>query len=476
MILTLPCYGQGGIVAGAEQMVHPKQPAGGTDVPPDLDLFDKEIARDTRDGGEAHPPEHLLHPDERAKAAADEAAADEAAQEGALHAAEGAAEGAAPNMNMNVGGGGPAEDLLERCRELGLTESQADELSGLGMRAVLEVYASSGLGASIGMRALVTFAALGRGDFKLADSVLDLPGEANTPELRLLDLAARLYRACVGAERDPGKPLALMNALTEALVPVIGLQTAEARLSRGYAGLTLSEALLRLGDVGAARQQLESVADEPGMPPAIAVIAGMMLGGLEQSVGRNDLALGHIQVALHRASQLGAIAEEERLLRVLLVGLLMFDSRRYGLAMLDDITAGKYGPAPSGHGTVARLYRVLSLIAREPPLSLAARASVREDLRWLQGRHNSAGWSLLVVSLVAGAMAGADDACEAYGLLVQASAELRCRYMDGVADLCDRQIAALRHQLGPDCFDELLTEAQRRRQQLLSVLRESADC
>jgi hypothetical protein len=368
-----------------------------------------------------------------------------------------------------------AERLLLRCTETGLTESQADQLSAIGLRAVLDLRERSGESASIGMRSLVTFAALGRGDFSLADAVLATPGDGSTPELRLLDLAARLYRACVGAESDPAQPLSAMNALTEALVPVLGVDTPEARMARGYAGLTLSEALLRVGDVGAARQQLETVADEPGMPPGIAVVAGMMLGGLEQAVGRNDLALGHIQVALHRASSLGGAAEEERLLRVLLVGFLMFDSRRYGLAMLDDITAGKYGPAPTGNGTVARLYRVLSLLAREPPLPLAARAAVRDELLWLQGRHNSAGWSLLVTSLVAGALTGASDACEAYGLLVQASAELRCRYMDGVADLCERQITALRSSLGPDAFDDLLTEAQRRRQQLHAVMKDATE-
>ncbi len=365
----------------------------------------------------------------------------------------------------------PGEQLFERLREHGLTEALAEELSTLGTLAVSEAREPE---KSVGMRTLLTFAALSRGDFELADRVLGLPGEPNTPELRLLDLAARLYRICVGTERDPTQPMAAMNALTEALVPVINLATPEARMARGYAGLTLSEALLRVGDVGAARQQLESVADEPGMPPSIAVVAGMLLGGIEQAVGRNDLALGHIQVALHRAGQLGATAaEEERLLRMVLVGLLMFDSRRYGLAMLDDITAGKYGPPPTGNGTVARLYRMLAIIAQEPPLSLAARAELREQLRWLQGRHNSAGWSLLFTSLMAGALAGSGDTCESYGLLVEAAADLRCRYMDGVADLCDRQITTLRHELGPDAFEELLTEAQRRRQRLLMLLRES---
>jgi hypothetical protein len=361
---------------------------------------------------------------------------------------------------------GLGDQLFDRCREQGLTEAQAQELSALGTSAVLDAHEHE---ASIGMRTLLTFAALSRGDFTLADKALSLPGDAATPELRLLDLAARLYRICIGSERDEAQPTAAMNALTEALVPVIHMTTPEARLARGYAGLSLSEALLRVGDVGAARQQLESVADEPSMPPGISIVAGMLLGGIEQAVGRNDLALGHIQVALHRASQLGATAEEERLLRMVLVGLLMFDSRRYGLAMLDDITAGKYGAPPSGNGTVARLYRLLALLAQEPPFPIDARGEVREQLRWLQGRHNSAGWSLLFTSLAAGALSGAGDNCEAYGLLVEAAAELRCRYMDGVADLCDRQIAALRHSLGPDAFDELLTEAQRRRQLLLST-------
>lgn len=363
-------------------------------------------------------------------------------------------------------GQGPAERRFQLLKEQGLTEAHAEELSLLGAKAVMELQEHED---SIGMRTLVTFAALSRGDFGLADSVLSLPGEPNTPELKLLDLAARLYRACVGAERDPGHMLPVMNALTEALVPVMSIQTPEARLARGYAGLTLSEALLRVGDVGAARQQLEAVADEPGMAPGIAVVAGMLLGGIEQAVGRNDLALGHIQVALHRASQLGTTADEERLLRTVLVGLLMADSRRYGLAMLDDIAAGKYGSPPTGNGTVSRLYRLLTLIAQEPPFTLQTRSTMREQLRWLQGRHNSAGWSLLITSMVAGSLSGAGDICEAYGLLVETGAELRCRYMDGVADLCDRQIAALRHSLSPDALDELLNEAQRRRAEIQAL-------
>jgi hypothetical protein len=375
-------------------------------------------------------------------------------------------------VSVGAGEQSPEERLAQRCHEMGVTEAHAAELCALGVHAVQQLASPS---SRICMRTLVTFAALGHGDLQLADSMLALPGEPESPELRLLDLSARLYRVCVESEQPSGQPLAAMNALTEALLPVLGVGSPLARLSRGYAGLTMSEVLLRLGDVGAARQQLELVADEPSMPPGIAVIAGMLLGGIEQAVGRNDLALGHIQVALHRASQLGAAAAEERLLRMVLVGLLMFDSRRYGLAMLDDVTAGKYGPPPSGNGAVARLYRVLALIAREPPMPLAARAAVREEVHFLQGRHNSAGWSLLLTSLIAGALTGAGDTCEAYGLLVQAAAELRCRYLDGVADLCDRQIAAMRHELGPDAFDELLTEAQRRRHQLLAVTQKHSE-
>lgn len=401
-----------------------------------------------------------------------------------------------------------ATGLLLRCREQGLAEEQAADLAQVDPHAILQL---EGQESRIASRAMVVFAALGRGNLDLADQALalDLPVDPQRPEQRLLDLSARLYRACVGAERDPSQPQAVMNALTEALLPVLQLQTAEARLARGYAGLTFSEALLRVGDVGAARQQLESVADEAGMPPGITVIAGMLLGGIEQAVGRSDLALGHIQLALHRATQLGVTSDEERLLRLILVALLLADSKRLGLAMLDDVRSGKYGAAPSGHGTVARLYHLLSLIAssggdadvpspslgssasgspaaapggskppgtlaqpvqpgqpEDPHVVLLRRLALNSELSWLQGRHNSAGWSLLLASMSAGALSGMGDQCGAYGVLVEAAADLRCRYMDGVADLCDRQIAMLRHQLGPDAFEGLIAEAQRRRHEL----------
>jgi hypothetical protein len=44
--------------------------------------------------------------------------------------------------------------------------------------------------------------------------------------------------------------------------------------------------------------------------------------------------------------------------------------------------------------------------------------------------------------------------------------------LDGVADLCDRQISTLRTQLGLDRFESLLGEAQRRRKTLLALQRE----
>jgi len=390
---------------------------------------------------------------------------------------QGAADSAVASGSLSSAGAGhdaSTADLFLRCRDLGLAEEQAAVLSQLDLYTVQQL---DGHESRIAMRSLVAFAALGRGNLALADSALALPGEPENPEQRLLDLSARLYRACVGAERDPGQPQQIMNALSEALLPVMDRRTAEAQLARGYAGLTLSEALLRIGDVGAARQQLESVADEPGMPAGIAVIAGMLLGGIEQAVSRSDLALGHVQVALHRATQLGVDSDEERLLRLILVALLLADSRRLGQAMLDDVRGGKYGQPPQGHGTVARLFHLLQLIAQtptepaqiaavEPHVALLRRMSIHNELRWLQGRHNSAGWSLLFTVLCAGALAGMGDSCEAYGVLVEAAAELRCRYMDGVADLCDRQIAVLRHQLGMDGFEQLIAEAQRRRHEL----------
>ena len=78
-------------------------------------------------------------------------------------------------------------------------------------------------------------------------------------------------------------------------------------------------------------------------------------------------------------------------------------------------------------------------------------------LAWWLARTRS------VFKPLASALVAADETCEAYDVLVQSAAELRCRRIDGVADLIDRQLATLRGQLGPDGFEPLLREAQRRR-------------
>lgn len=381
--------------------------------------------------------------------------------------------------------------LAERCRSEGLTESLVEEVVALGPRAVdaaRAIHGTYGVEAGVFVRALIAFAGLGRANPELADAVITMPeGEAALtagapPELQLLERAMRLYRACYGAGHDP-QPVDAMNALMQALGAAEQAAAApairpELLLARGYAGLTLGEALLRVGDVGAARNQLEVVADELNMPAGIAVVARMLLGGIELAVGRADLALSHAQVALHRAAALGPTSDEERLMRMVLMLMLFGDNRRFGLAMLDDVSAGKYGPVATGQGTVARLYRLLQMLAHAAgPLGLPARAALHAELRWLKSRHRSAGWALLVTSLCAAALYGAGDPCEAYGVLVRSAAELRVQRMDGAADLCDRQIAALRVQLGaePDRFDELLTEAQRRRRELAAFEHQSGD-
>lgn len=375
--------------------------------------------------------------------------------------------------------------LYRRMLELGLTERLGTELQRIGPAAILSTKDPV---VAVVLRTLAAFATLSRGQVEAADLILALPGEATTPELKLLDLSGRLYRACTDAERDPERVAAAMQELTSALSPVLDLDGELPRLARGYAGLTLGEVLLRLGDVGAARYQLEVVADEANMPPAVVVIARMLLAGIEQAVGRTDLSIGHCQVALHRATALGPTAaaqqgspagatqaagsDEERLLRAILIGLLLSENRRFGIAMLADVTAGRYGPPPTGQGTVARLLGLLQLIS-DGPLSVNAQNELANELRWLHHRHPSAGWALLITCLLSGSLSGAGDACESYRILIQAAADLRVRYMDGIADLCDRQLSVLRNQLGPDAFEKLLDEAQRRREALRLFRRDS---
>ena len=191
----------------------------------------------------------------------------------------------------------------------------------------------------------------------------------------------------------------------------------------------------------------------------ITVIAGLFLGGIEQAVSRPDLALGHVQVALHRATQLGVASDEERLLRLILVALLMADSRRLG-GDARRRARRQVWASPSGYGAVARLYHLLSLIAQtpdrsrgagrhQPHVTLLRRFAIHAELRWLQGRHKQRRLVAALHCAVRPArwLAWAIPAgVQRYSLR---AAELRCRYMDGVAELCDRQIALLRHQLGP---------------------------
>ena len=73
-----------------------------------------------------------------------------------------AAEATAAPVRTPVSGGASrgaiAEQLLQRCSELGLTEAQAEELSALGLRAVLDLRdTGGGASASVGMRTVVVF-------------------------------------------------------------------------------------------------------------------------------------------------------------------------------------------------------------------------------------------------------------------------------------------------------------------------------
>ena len=356
---------------------------------------------------------------------------------------------------------GAAADMLADLRDTGLSESQLDELFALGERLLgpHETAESSSL------RLRVALAAYCKGWRDAADRVLAHTPEVQTPAQELLGAALRVYQACYDGGLDHELPVQRMQEVTAALKPVLAAAEVEARAARGCAGLALSEVLLRIGDVGAARNQLELVVDEAEMPPGVAIIAHMLLCGLEQAVGRTDLALGHLQVALHRAA---GLPDEESLLRLFLVGVLLADNRRYALAMLDDVQAGKYGLQPGGEGTVAHLHHLLQLLGQRPPFDLHVRAQIRQELQWLQDRHPSAAWMLLLTSMCAGALGGAEEPSDSYAVLIETAAELRVRHMDGAAGLCDRQLATLLAQLGPDKFEEVLLEAQRRRRALLT--------
>ena len=342
--------------------------------------------------------------------------------------------------------------FVARCREFGLTETTLRELR----RAQF----SDEILADVTARGLLALAALSRGDTVRAERLLATGKPVRTIEEKRLWLAASLYLACW----QPPQKNDEIAQLTQALGAASTVETVEspdlAKLAMGCAALAFAEGLLRVADVGAARNQLELVANDDQLPRGLAVVARTLLASIEIGVGRSDLALGHLQVALHASAGLGP---EDRLLRLLVIGLLFAENRRLARAMLDDVVAGRYGAISTDQGTVARLYRLLVQIAYHCPLKLESTVEIRQDLRWLLGRHASAAWCLLIVSLVGGALVAADENCEGYDVLVQSAAELRCRHMDGVADLLDRQLATLRGQLGPDGFEPVLREAQRRR-------------
>ena len=199
--------------------------------------------------------------------------------------------------------------------------------------------------------------------------------------------------------------------------------------------------LLRIGDVGAARNQLELVADEAGDAAGVTIIAHIRCSAVWNR--RSDARIWRSGTC--RSPRTAPPDwRTESLLRLLLCGVLLADNRRYApLAMLDDVRTGKYGPVPDGQGTLARLHRLLPLSQR-PPFGMNVRAELRYELRCLPERHPSAAWMLLVTSMCAGPSGGAaEEQTDSYAVLIETAAGVRCRYMDGAADLCDRQLATL---------------------------------
>ena len=262
--------------------------------------------------------------------------------------------------------------FIARCREFGLTETTLRELR----RAQF----SDEILADVTARALLALAALSRGDTVRAERLLATGKPVRTIEEKRLWLAASLYLACW----QPPQKNDEIAQLTQALGAASTVETIEspdlAKLAMGCAALAFAEGLLRVADVGAARNQLELVANDDQLPRGLAVVARTLLASMEIGVGRSDLALGHLQVALHASAGLGP---EDRLLRLLLIGLLFAENRRLARAMLDDVVAGRYGAISTDQGTVARLYRLLVQIAYHCPLKLESTVEIRQDLRWL---------------------------------------------------------------------------------------------
>ena len=364
---------------------------------------------------------------------------------------------------------------LGRIGQVGLTQELARVLLKIGPHGLLVLDDPTERSR---FASLLALAATANGRDSMAASVLDAKIDTPSPALRLLDVAARLYQACVLAQHAPDQPARWINHLTDELVTTEAQTDEATREARAYAALVLAEALLRLGDVGAARQQLQSITDDAGLPPALALLAGCLLVAIEQAVGRPDLGLRHLDSVAARAGQLAPQAGEGMLVALTRIGLLFAQRPAEGQAALDALRSSPECP-PLGLNTVGRLARLFvqctnmeaaatnfseGVAAGDTPQSVELRQQARDDLAWLHQRHRSAGASLLCTGLYAGVLLSLHDLPEAYRVLVEAAADMRCRYLDGVADLCDRQILVLQHRLGPDTFERVLNEAQRRRQ------------
>ena len=207
-------------------------------------------------------------------------------------------------------------------------------------------------------------------------------------------------------------------------------------MALGCATLAFAEGLLRMSDVGAARNQLEVVATGNACHAD-------WLSSHARCSRRSRSALGE---ATWPSTLAGGAARERRLGRrgsvsaASLIGLLLgkIVAWRWPCSTICRRALRKKDRPTLG--TVGRLYSVLSAISYSCPLSLAATIQLRRDLAWLLKRHASAAWCLLLLSIISGALVCSDETCEGYDILVQSAAELRCRYMDGVADLLDRQL------------------------------------
>lgn len=370
-------------------------------------------------------------------------------------------------------------------------------------------------------RSLLALAACSGGDLRTADELLAGTGSFRNLDEQRLWLAATFFCASQRTPLVPEELARLTQTLGKLLQEDDGVRSDWTEVASACATLAFADGLLRQSDVGAARNQLE-VALERTLPWGLGATARLMLAAIELGVGRADLALGHVARAQHDCP---ADSPEHTRLRLLDIGLrLLADgpgplgspTRAQGVQtpspFLDPetdlgltetpVVSARPNPQPdslpdalpdslilyercrvaeqvlgeldqrssphglrNGPGTLAHLHDLLLLLSQEPnkPLQTKAALALRAHLTWLVRRHGASAFCLLVVSLVGAALLFRDETCEGYDLLLQQGAELRHRYMDGVADLVERQIVTLRGQLNPDDFEALIHEARRRR-------------